>query len=147
MSNDPVKAYESTEEFLAAMQATRDDAIASFEEMPAALVEALQEGNHYVYFHPMVTIFGEIIESEYEEDRAMARREPWSKLVRAYSEMCPEGELGMCFVANMLPISRLGFEKAKADGWDLTREQVLEKVEIRLVQVGLLAPIVPGGAA
>lgn len=145
--SDFVSSFGSTEDFIAAMQATRDSAIAAYEAMPPKLVEGLQEGGHYVYLHPMVTIFGEIIESEYAEDRALARREPWSKLVRAYSTMCPEGELGMCFLANMLPISKLGFEKAKADGWDLTRDQVLKKVEARLLQLGLIEAVVPGGNA
>jgi hypothetical protein len=83
--------------------------------------DALKVGDCYYYNWPQqnIDIFGEIVDSEYEEDRAlMARPENrFFRMVRAYSEVEPDGEFGTEHVSKLLPISRQAFEFAKKRGW------------------------------
>lgn len=63
-------------------------------------------------------IYGEVIESEYAEDRAMLSQRPELRLCRCYSPLCVEGEIGTIFIATMsVKLSREQFDKAKTAGW------------------------------
>ena len=67
-----------------------------------------------------VVIYGEIFESEYEEDRE-AHRDPAMKnyrLSRCASEVCPEPEIGDVHVASIVrQISKDEFDRARKLGW------------------------------
>lgn len=81
---------------------------------------------------PLV-IFGEVIESPYEEDRELYK-EPHMKgyrLTRCFSVVCPEGELGDTHVSTMHSLlSKEQFEKARAAHWPNTREGLAEVLQI-----------------
>lgn len=73
-------------------------------------------------------LFAELITSPYPEDEALTRETPWRKLVRGYSVLCPEGEIGTWACCDCVPISDALFEAAKAKGWHLDWAQ-LERME------------------
>jgi len=63
-------------------------------------------------------IYGEVIESEYEEDRLMLATRPELRLCKCYSPLCVEGEYGNIYVATMTKqLTCFQFETARARGW------------------------------
>jgi len=113
---------------------------ALYRRLPPALFELLKPGDHYVSIQHIgdgFLIFGEIIESEYEEDREMMAQSPWLRLVRAWSEVYPPGELGHEFVSTLLPISNEAFEEAKARQWKVDPRLAADWSRARLAEVGL----------
>lgn len=123
-----IQTFDSFEEMQAAMDAAHTRAMAEFNQVPQVIrdyfapgvkaVSAFQEGGEvFVVFH-------EIVESEYEEDRALMAREPWLRLVNSRSVLCPEGELGTVWVHMLRPISDELFALAETMGWGIPLEIV-----------------------
>lgn len=68
----------------------------------------------------LLDIFGEVIVSQFAEDRDLMARTPNRRLVRAFSEACPEGEVGTVHVASIWKVlTPEEFAQAKATGWTL----------------------------
>ncbi|MCB0207699.1 MAG: hypothetical protein KDJ52_00125 [Anaerolineae bacterium] len=86
----------------------------------------LKVGDHYIIKQPKFwvgdevgiapTCYGEIITNTPEEDEP-----PYPNgffLVRAFSQWCPEGELGMfCIIEATRQITKEKFEQARLQGW------------------------------
>jgi hypothetical protein len=67
--------------------------------------------------HPL-DIYGEVIEIQDPEDRALMAKNPHLRMCRCYSVACPEGELGSVWINSMThPINRELFEEAQRLGW------------------------------
>lgn len=78
-----------------------------------ARTQELPDGN--------LAIFGEIIESCYPEDREdmLLPHNKNKRMVRAYSALCPEGEMGMAHVSSIeFRLSKERFEEAQQGGWN-----------------------------
>lgn len=70
--------------------------------------------------YPELPIWGEVIESNYPEDREQCRR-THTVIHRGYSDACIEGELGMMPEVEseefLLPVGRELFDIAREAGW------------------------------
>lgn len=121
-----VRTFESPEEMIAYMDKMREDAREAFKRVPEWVKEALVPGAHYMRIYDEgLIIFGEVIESDYEEDRELMARSPELRLVRAFSVACPDGELGSEHVCTMLPVPPEVFEFAKSENWNVRQLDLL----------------------
>lgn len=80
----------------------------------------IKPGDFFLEQHGEITIYGEVIESPYEEDREMYRKPHMKhfRLTRCFSVACPEGEMGDKHVsAIMMLLSKDQFEQARKMGW------------------------------
>jgi hypothetical protein len=81
-------------------------------------------GSYFIRLYPVtggcLTIYGVIIESRFEEDRALmsAPHMRFMRLTQCYSMVEPEGEPGNVHIAAMTTfITKEQFEQSRADGW------------------------------
>lgn len=113
-------SFNSVEEMFEAVAQLNEDAAA----MPVEQWQKdLKPGDCFlrVYYvgegHPL-NIYGEVIDSQYEEDRELMASRPDLRLCRCFSKMCPEGELGSVFICSMTtPLTRAEFDAARLKGW------------------------------
>ena len=100
---------------------------AAYENMSDDIKAALVPGQHFVVFTDYsFLIFGEIIESEYDEDRHSLAASPHLRLTRAYSVACEDGEVGTHFACNLFPIPESMFDLAKQHRLDVSTEFIIE---------------------
>ncbi len=112
----------------------------SFEEMMAFLREqeeaadrmtndwqrAIKEGDHFVTQHEDIIIYNQVL---HDEEATAQDRESYRHLVRAYSVVVPQGEMGFVHAANAVgTITSEQFEKARALGWPSDGEGFAEVV-------------------
>lgn len=73
---------------------------------------ALKPGDHFGRLADGILIVGEIVESEFPEDRARLQQPHMRdlRLAKCWSELCLEGEMGTVHVAVMVPISQTEFD-------------------------------------
>ena len=66
-----------------------------------------------------LTIYGQVVEPETEEDKALYRQPHMRglRLTRCYSASCPQGELGDTHVSTMTPVPEECFRWAERNGW------------------------------
>jgi len=92
--------------------------------------EAMQVGNCYILVWGDLTIYGEVIENPYKEDQELLARPEnrYLRFVRAFSKVCPDGEIGTEHVANfILQISRDDLEWAREHGWPDAVDYLVER--------------------
>lgn len=104
-------------EFLKGLQA-------NFTDLPAAKWQKdLKPGDCFVQLSALrpnlpCDIYGEVVESEYEEDRRMFRSRPDLRLCKCYSPLCPEGEYGTLAIIDIDgTMPREQFDDIRQKGW------------------------------
>jgi len=112
-----VKSFDNDEDLFNYLDDISKKGIAQYKDMPQFLLDGMQVGHFYMTSEQSLVIFGEIIDSEYEEDRALMAANQHVRLVRAYSVVCPEGEMGNVRVMSLAPISKDDFQNAKDCDW------------------------------
>jgi len=123
---EDIQCFSSVDEMIDYVTQLRDTGIEQYAAMPQRVKDLLKVGNHFMMPTDLgFCIFGEIIESEYDEDRKALSAEPHLRFVRAYSVACVEGELGTQFASNLLPISNAMFTDAKDRKWDLSYQEIV----------------------
>jgi len=111
-----MEQFKSFEDFLKYVSDNNQKALAAMDDWH----RRLKCGDCYIRIWDDLIIFGEIIESEYREDRELLRHRPELRLTRNYSIACPEGELGTIYVVDIYgTISKASFEIARSKGWKL----------------------------
>ena len=113
MKSREIKTAKDFDELFAEMRASTEAA----DRAMAPEQEALKPGDFYTREFDGLSIWGEIVESEYPEDRAYLAKTPNRRMVRAYSVVCPDGELGTEHISCMWPITKEVFEAARKAGW------------------------------
>lgn len=107
------EAFDSWEEAMRAVQERKsmaDSRIRPFQEN-------MRRGDCFAADSRMgFVIFGEILEDPKDG----------FAFTKAYSECCPEGEMGDTHLATMVPISREGFELAMERGWCDSEQVVID---------------------
>ena len=118
--DDLVKSFDNMEEAIAYIERTRE----SFDNLPIKdWQREMKPGDCFVQFVGdkvaiPCDIYGEVVDSEYEEDRALMEANPHLRLCKCYSEMCIEGEYGNIYIATMsVKIRREHFERARTLNW------------------------------
>ena len=110
-----------------------------YEAMPIEIVSILQVGHHYVLIEELcgkhVFIFGEII-PPVDDDGTPIPIATYRRYVRAFSILCPDGELESVCVAHMMPISEQAMAMACAAHWQVAPCVVEAMVDDRLREVG-----------
>lgn len=128
-----VVTFESAEDIFTEIQKARAEADANTEEWQRGIIP----GHCFVrivdcYGEPLA-IYGEVIESPYEEDRELYKEPHMAgyRLSRCFSSMCPEGELGDTHISTMIALlSREQFEKARAAGWPSDKPGLAEVLRV-----------------
>ena len=63
-------------------------------------------------------VYGQVLDPE---DITLVRRlsddSPNARVVRGFSELAPQGEVGVMLTCHMRPLSRQAFEQARQNGW------------------------------
>lgn len=109
-----VQSFDNVEQLFDALKKGAETADAAVKDWQ----RKLKVGDFFRQVEGDLTIFGEVVDSPYEEDRARMAEQPNRRMVKAYSMSCPEGELGTIHVSRVQSIlTERGFEDAKAKGW------------------------------
>ena len=115
-----IQMFDSNEEMLNAVRRAREAADAQVQPWQAAI----KPGDFFVRVamlcSELLTIYGEIIESPYPEDREIFAQPHMRhyRLSKCFSEACPEGEMGDVHVSSIRAvIEQEEFEFARLKGW------------------------------
>jgi predicted SAM-dependent methyltransferase len=113
-----VKTYKGTDELIDAVRETQKEAFNAMKEWHAAL----KPGDKVLVLFPEFPIFQELVEED-EEDKERSKKLPQYMLVRAYSVVCPEGELGSACRCNAaVQLTEEEWEAFCEDDWNLLEE-------------------------
>lgn len=117
----PIKGGEDFFDILEEMMSQADEAVQSWQTK-------LKKGDYYLQvmriYGDTIYIFGKILKN-YREPRMRNYR-----LVRAFSFVVPEGELGDVHVSSVTSkISSQTFEQGKRCGWDINKIENLEIIK------------------
>jgi hypothetical protein len=122
-----IRHFDSVEEMLEAISEAQEQGKVAYESMPESAKRLLVPGQHFLIpTDHGFCIFGEIIESEYDEDKKSLAAAPHLRLIRAFSVACEKGEVGTQFACNLLPIPKYLFDLAKDRKWDFSLEDLVE---------------------
>ena len=115
-----LQLFDSTEEMLDAVRQAREAADAQVQPWQAAI----KPGDFFVrvvmFGADVLTIYGEIIESPFEQDRKIFAQPHMKhyRLSKCYSVACPEGEIGDVHVSSIRSlIVKEIFELARCSHW------------------------------
>ena len=115
-----IQFFDSVEEMFDEIHQAREAADARVKPWQAAI----KLGDHFVRVEALggdlLTIYGEVIESPYPEDREVFAQPHMKhyRLTRCFSVACPEGEIGDVHVSSVqLLIDKETFELARLTGW------------------------------
>ena len=115
-----IQFFDSTEEMLDAIREARQ--VADGRVLPWQ--DRIKPGDLFarveMFGAELLTIYGEIIESPYEQDREIFAQPHMKhyRLSKCFSVACPEGEMGEVHVASIqILIDRETFELARLAGW------------------------------
>jgi len=122
----PIIPFDDFEKALEAIQRGKEAANARVQPWQ----EKMQVGDCYILVWGDLTIYGEIIESPYKEDQKLLARPEnrYLRFVRAFSKVCPDGEISTEHVANFaLRISKDDVEWAREHNWPGILDYLIEK--------------------
>ena len=115
-----IQSFDSYEEMSETIRRAREAADARVKPWQAAI----KSGDHFVRVDALggdlLTIYGEIIESPYPEDREIFAQPHMKhyRLTRCFSLACPEGEIGDVHVSTINKrMDKETFELARLTGW------------------------------
>ena len=80
----------------------------------------IKPGNFFARNYEGIVIYGEVVESPYEEDQELYKQPHMLnyRLTNCFSVLCPEGELGDTHVSEMhMVLTKEQFEQARKDNW------------------------------
>jgi len=115
-----IQSFDSYEEMFETIHQARKAADARVKPWQAAI----KLGDHFVRVDALggdlLTIYGEVIESPYPEDREVFAQPHMKhyRLTRCFSLACPEGEIGDVHVSTINKLmDKETFELARITGW------------------------------
>jgi len=115
-----VHSFETNEEFMARVEEMRGRHRLAF-EMSLEEQRAIKAGDRYVRIEEDgFPIFGIVQVPADSDDQVLLEMNPEVRLVRAFSQGCPEGEFGTENVGIMIPISEDIFIECLENGWEPT---------------------------
>ena len=140
-----IQAFTNAEDLFKLIEEARTRGQQAHETLPPFVLAGLQPGSFYLWeSEDAIFIFGEILEPTDEENKETLQEQPWLRFVWAASVACPEGEMGTVYTANMIPLTKEGYETAKANGWRMSLDEAKTAVTTRAAE--LLVRVVPTSA-
>ena len=93
---------------------------------PTAWQQALKAGDYYIVEHPVFQVDAQVLPAPtvYGRIRSNEGCEPGFFVVKAYSQLCPDGETGlMCICEPTRLLTRQEFERARKQNWSQGMDQ------------------------